>query len=79
LTKATQRSLSKVPEVTIGFWIIKVIATTLGEVGGNAVTLTLGLGYLLGTLIFFTPLIVAVTVQIRAKSFHSNSKYLRSG
>lgn len=43
LNKTTQKALSKVPEVTLGFWIFKIFATTLGEVGGNAVTLTLGL------------------------------------
>ncbi len=62
--------LSKVPEVTLGFWIIKIFATTLGEVGGNAVSMTLGLGYLLGTVIFMVPLIVAVIAQIRANRFH---------
>ncbi len=64
-----QKVLSKVPEVTLGFWIIKIIATTLGEVGGNAVTMTLGFGYLIGTVIFFVPLIVTVTAQIRANRF----------
>lgn len=71
MKETTKLKLSKVPEVTLGFWVIKIIATTLGEVGGNAVTLTLGLGYLMGTIIFFVPLIVAVTVQIRAKHFNS--------
>ena len=61
---------SKVPEVVLGFWVVKVVATTLGEVGGNAVTMTLGFGYLVGTIIFVVPLIVAVTAQIRAKRFH---------
>lgn len=61
---------SKVPEITLAFWAIKIVATTLGEVGGNAVTLTLGLGYLVGTLIFATFLVVAVAIQIRAKRFH---------
>ena len=65
--------LSKVPEITIGFWIIKIIATTLGEVGGNAVTLTADLGYLAGCLIFGVPLIIAAVAQIRAKQFN---KYL---
>jgi uncharacterized membrane-anchored protein len=63
-------NFSKVPEVAIGFWIIKIFATTLGEVGGNAVTLTMGLGYLVGTLIFGALLIVAVGSQITAKRFH---------
>lgn len=66
----TQKNLSKVPEVTLGFWIIKIIATTLGEVGGNAVTMTLGFGYFIGTVIFFVPLMLAVTAQIRARRFH---------
>ncbi|MGU3404683.1 COG4705 family protein [Methylobacterium brachiatum] len=61
---------SKVPEITLAFWGIKIVATTLGEVGGNAVTLTLGLGYLVGTLIFATFLAVAVAAQIKAKRFH---------
>ena len=60
---------SKVPAITLGFWVIKIFATTLGEVGGNAVTLTLGLGYLIGTAIFATVLIAAVSAQIRAKRF----------
>ncbi len=47
---------SKVPAVTLAFWVVKIVATTLGEVGGNAVTLTLGLGYLAGTAIFGTAL-----------------------
>ena len=62
--------VSKVPAVTISFWIIKVIATTLGETGGDAVTMTLGLGYLAGTAIFAVLFILAVAAQIRAKWFH---------
>ena len=68
---ATTIGLSKVPELTLGFWVIKIFATTLGEVGGNAVTMAAGLGYLLGTLIFVVPLIIAVVAQIRAKKFHT--------
>lgn len=62
---------SKVPAVTLGYWVIKIVATTLGEVGGNAVTLTLGLGYLVGTAIFASALIVLLFAQIRADRFHS--------
>ena len=62
--------VSKVPEVVLGFWMIKILATTLGEVGGNAVTMTLGIGYLIGTAIFVVPLIVALVAQIRAEQFH---------
>lgn len=65
-----EETLSKVPEVTLGFWIIKIFATTLGEVGGNAVTMSLGFGYLLGTVIFIVPLIGVVIAQIRAKEFN---------
>jgi len=60
---------SKVPEVTLGFWIIKILATTLGEVGGDAVTMSMNLGYLLGTLLFAALFAVAVAAQIRATRF----------
>jgi uncharacterized membrane-anchored protein len=62
--------LSKVPEVTLTFWIIKVAATTLGETGGDSVTMTLNWGYLAGTLLFVGLLIALVTAQILAKRFH---------
>lgn len=62
-------SLSKVPEVTLGFWIVKIAATTLGETGGDAVTMTMGLGYLAGTAIFAAILLVVVSTQISAKRF----------
>ena len=61
---------SKVPAVTLGFWIIKILATTLGETGGDTVTMTMNLGYLVGTAIFLTTLVVLVAFQIRARSFH---------
>ncbi|MFC0387714.1 COG4705 family protein [Muricoccus vinaceus] len=62
--------MSKVPEVTLGFWIIKIAATTLGETAGDAVTMTLGLGYLVGTAIFATAVAIAVTAQVTAKRFN---------
>ena len=62
--------LSKVPAITLGFWFIKIIATTLGEAGGNALSLTLDLGYATASLIFGVPLIIAVIAQIRARTFH---------
>jgi len=62
--------LSKVPQVTLAFWIIKILATTLGEVGGDAVTMSMGLGYLVGTAIFAVLFAVAVAAQIRAEKFH---------
>jgi len=65
-----KQAVSKVPEVTLGFWVIKVIATTLGETGGDAVTMTLGLGYLVGTTIFAVLFVVAVSAQISARRFH---------
>jgi uncharacterized membrane-anchored protein len=63
-------ALSKVPEVTLVFWIIKIAATTLGETGGDTVTMTLDWGYLTGTAIFLPLLIVLVIAQILAKKFH---------
>lgn len=61
--------LSKVPEVTLGFWVIKILATTLGETGGDAVTMTLNLGYLVGTAIFGAMVVIAVALQLFAKRF----------
>jgi uncharacterized membrane-anchored protein len=61
---------SKVPEVTFGFWVVKILATTLGEIGGDAVTMSMNLGYLIGTAIFATIFIVAAVTQIGAKKFH---------
>ena len=66
----TERSWSKVPEVTLIFWLIKIAATTLGETGGDAVTMSLNLGYLVGTAIFALIFAVAVAAQIRARRFH---------
>lgn len=62
--------LSKVPEVTLIFWIIKILATTLGETGGDAVSMSMNLGYLIGTSIFAVIFIAAVVVQSTAKKFH---------
>jgi len=61
---------SKVPAVTLGFWIIKIAATTLGETGGDTLSMTFELGYLLSTLIFATVLVILVGCQIAAKRFH---------
>jgi uncharacterized membrane-anchored protein len=66
----TAHTLSKVPEVTLIFWIIKIAATTLGETGGDAVSMSMNLGYLVGTIIFAMIFIVAVIAQVRAKGFH---------
>jgi uncharacterized membrane-anchored protein len=61
---------SKVPAVTLGFWIIKILATTLGETGGDTVSMTLNWGYLAGTAIFLAALAALVVFQIAAKKFH---------
>jgi uncharacterized membrane-anchored protein len=61
---------SKVPEITLGFWLIKILATTLGETGGDAVTMSMNLGYLVGTAIFAVIFAVAVSGQIAARRFH---------
>jgi uncharacterized membrane-anchored protein len=62
--------LSKVPEVTFIFWFIKILCTTLGETGGDAVTMSMNLGYLVGTAIFAAVFLAAVSVQVKAKRFH---------
>lgn len=68
---ANQRdTLVKVPAITLGFWIIKILATTLGETGGDAVSMSMNLGYLVGTAIFMVFFVVAVLLQVRAKRFH---------
>jgi uncharacterized membrane-anchored protein len=65
-----QEAIAKVPQVTLAFWIIKILATTLGETGGDAVTMSMGLGYLTGTAIFAVLFVVMVVAQIRAERFH---------
>ncbi len=65
-----ERTLSKVPEVTLGFWVIKILATTLGETGGDTVTMTLNWGYLAGTLLFAVVLLGLVVAQIMARRFN---------
>lgn len=62
--------LSKVPEVTLVFWVIKIMATTLGETGGDTLSMSMNLGYLLSTGIFAAIFLAAVTIQIRSKQFH---------
>jgi uncharacterized membrane-anchored protein len=66
----TEAALAKVPEVTLGFWIIKIAATTLGETGGDAVSMSMNLGYLLSTGIFAAIFLALVMAQIKAKAFH---------
>jgi uncharacterized membrane-anchored protein len=70
MMRSTEHYASKVPAVTLGFWIVKILATTLGETGGDTVTMTWDLGYLTGTDIFLSALLVLVAIQIAAKKFH---------
>jgi uncharacterized membrane-anchored protein len=70
MSDTLERTVSKVPEVTLVFWIIKIAATTLGETGGDAVSMSMNLGYLVATAIFAAIFLVAVVAQIRAKGFH---------
>jgi len=70
MNNVSESALSKVPEVTLLFWIIKIAATTLGETGGDAVSMSMHLGYLVGTAIFAGVFLVAVAAQINAKGFH---------
>lgn len=61
---------AKVPAITLGFWAIKILATTLGETGGDTVSMTMNLGYLVGTAIFLSLLVLLVIWQVAAKRFH---------
>jgi uncharacterized membrane-anchored protein len=70
MTKLPAGALSKVPEVTLGFWVIKVLATTLGETAGDAVTMSMNLGYAVGSFIFLAIFAAAVAAQLVAKAFH---------
>ena len=63
-------SASKVPEVTFGFWIVKILATTLGETGGDAASMSLNLGYAVSSALLVVVFLVAVAAQMRAKAFH---------
>lgn len=65
-----QRSVSKIPAITATFWLIKIAATTLGETGGDAVSMSMDLGYLTGTVIFSVIFIAAVMLQINATRFN---------
>jgi len=63
-------ALTKVPAVTLGFWLIKILATTLGETAGDTVSMSWNLGYLVGTAIFGVALVALVGAQIRARALH---------
>ncbi len=68
--KNTHDTLSKVPEITLIFWIIKIAATTLGETGGDVVSMSMNLGYLVGTCIFTIIFLITVSAQIKIDGFH---------
>jgi uncharacterized membrane-anchored protein len=70
MSRIADEIVTKVPAVTLGFWVIKIAATTLGETGGDTVTMTMNMGYLVGTVIFLALLVGLVTFQIIAKKFH---------
>jgi uncharacterized membrane-anchored protein len=61
--------IAKVPAITVGFWVVKILATTLGETGGDSLSMSMGLGYLTSTLIFAVVFVAAVMLQIRAAEF----------
>lgn len=70
LAEAPARALAKVPALTLGFWVIKIAATTLGETGGDAVSMSMNLGYLAATGIFAVLFLAVVIAQVRSKSFN---------
>lgn len=70
MNDVAKQALSKVPAVTLGFWVIKILATTLGETGGDTVTMTLDWGYLAGVTLFGGVLVALVVAQISAKRFY---------
>ena len=71
MTRISGGTASKVPEVTLAFWIVKILATTLGETGGDSVSMSMNLGYAISSAIFIAIFAAAVAVQIRARSFHA--------
>src|SRR5215472_11786438 len=70
MNKEQQYVLSKVPEITLIFWVIKILATTLGETGGDALSMSMNLGYAVSTGIFAAIFVAAVMIQVLAKKFH---------
>jgi uncharacterized membrane-anchored protein len=69
MTTELRYATSKVPEVTLGFWVLKVLATTVGETGGDAVSMSMDLGYLVGTGIFMVVFVLAVGAQVATERF----------
>ena len=71
MNDVTEYALAKVPAVTLGFWAVKILATTLGETGGDTVTMTLNWGYAAGVALFGLTLLALVVLQISARRFHA--------
>lgn len=69
ILNASSSTLAKVPAVTLGFWLIKILATTLGETGGDALSMTYDFGYLASSAIFIVPMLLLIAAQIRAEQF----------
>jgi uncharacterized membrane-anchored protein len=69
-SEKTLEVFSKVPKVTLIFWIVKILATTVGETGGDALSMTLQLGYLVSTMIFLGFFVVTLSMQVASKKFH---------
>ncbi len=72
MNDVSKHALTKVPAVTLGFWVIKILATTLGETGGDTVTMTLNWGYKAGVALFGVALVLLVAAQIFAERFHAS-------
>jgi uncharacterized membrane-anchored protein len=70
MTRINSHEFSKVPQITLAFWVIKILATTLGETGGDMMSMTFNLGYALATAVFIPLFVVLVILQIRARQFH---------
>ncbi len=70
MEERTREALGKVPEVTLIFWVIKILATTLGETGGDAVSMSMNLGYLVATAVFAVVFLIAVAIQMWSWKFH---------
>lgn len=70
MNKISQESLSKVPQLTLAFWIVKIAATTLGETAGDAVSMSMNLGYAISSIIFIGIFMAAVAAQMVAKRYH---------
>ena len=71
MAPVTDLHATKIPEVTFGFWIIKILATTLGETAGDTVSMTMDVGYLVSSAIFLVALLLLVAIQIAATKFHA--------